>query len=170
MGSLNNKSFTEGIISAVSAGISLVLLGIIFVINQNLWQGIVDFFKDLHAVQIAHSTTSLPAPVTPAAHSAVYTAVFQFALGIIILQIIILIMRLTLGSRIRRTAQTVGTLVFWGGAAYMLSYLANIKSTLAPSQQLIVWFQFWSAIIIIIGLSIVTQAVVLFAARRLGRK
>src|SRR5271157_2393740 len=123
--------FREGLIVAVSTGLFFILIGIIFVINQNLWPKIKDFGNNFIIVHIANTSIQLPAPATPAAYTAVYSAVFQFALGIGILEIIVLALHLANGSRIRRTAQTVGSVVFWFGAAYMLNNLANMKSTLA---------------------------------------
>jgi hypothetical protein len=111
----------------------------------------------------------VPVPAAPAAYTAVYSATFQFALGIAILQILILAMRLILGSRIRRTAENAGNLVFWFGAAYMLNNLAGMESTLTHNQQLTMWFQFWAVIIIIFGLSLMARAVVLIATRRARR-
>lgn len=161
------RGFSEGLISAISAGLFFVLLGIVIVINLNLGPKIIDFFGDIHTVQIAQTTIYLPVPASPAAHTAVYSAAFQFAFGIGILHILTLTMRLILGSRIRRTAQTVGELVFWFGAAYMLNNLAGMKTTLAISQQQEMWFQFWAVIIILVGLSLIARAAALFAARQL---
>ncbi len=160
-----DRWFGEGIISAISVGLFFVILGIVFVINQNLPQKIIDFFKDFTAVSVG-SNVNLPIPGTVAAHTAVYLAAFQFALGIGILQILVLALRLTLGSRKRRIAETVGNMVFWFGTAYMLNSLANIKSTLAISQQQVIWWQFWATIIILFGLSLIVQSIIRFATRR----
>jgi len=160
------RGFAEGLIAAVSIGGFLVLVGIIFVINQNLLQKINDFFNDFNTVQLPNTTLNVPAPLTPAAHTAVYSATFQFALGIAILQILILALRLGLGSRIRRTAGTVGSLVFWFGAAYLLNNLAQMSSTLSQNQQYVLWFQFWAAIIALIGVSLVIRGAIVFLARR----
>jgi hypothetical protein len=156
----------EGLISAVSTGLFFVLVGVIFIINQNLWSKIQEFLNSFTIARVANTSVNLPVPSPPAAYTAVYSAAFQFALGIGALQILILAMRLTIGSRIRRTAQTVGSLVFWFGTAYALSILAGTKSTFALSQQQTMWFQFWAAIIILIGLSLIARAAVLLAARR----
>jgi len=165
----DRRWFGETVIAAVSTGFFFVLIGIIFVINQNLWTKIIDYLKDFTTVQIAHTSINVPVPATPAAHTAVYSATFQFALGIAILQILILAMRVILGSRIRRTAETTGNLVFWFGAAYKLNNLSGMESTLTHNQQLTVWFQFWAVIIILIGLSLVSRAAVLIAARYLHK-
>jgi hypothetical protein len=157
----------EGLISAVSAGLFFVLVGIIFIINQNLWSKIQEFLNSFTIAKAAYTSVNLPVPSSPATYTAVYSAAFQFALGVGALQILILAMRLTIGSRIRRTAQTVGSLVFWFGTAYVLSILAGMKSTLTLSQQQDMWFQFWAAIIMLIGLSLIARfAAVLLDARR----
>lgn len=161
-----NRWSSEGIISAISIGLFFVILGLVFVINQNLDQRIIDFAKDFTSVPVSGSNVNLPVPGTVAAHTAVYAAAFQFALGIGILQILVLALRLTLGSRRRRTAETVGNLVFWFGAAYLISNLANIKSSLAISQQQVVWWQFWASIVILFGLCLIVQGIILLVTKR----
>jgi len=167
-GSTHRRMIGEGLISAVSTGLFFVLVGVIFIINQNLWSKIWEFLNSFTIVRIANTSVNLPVPSSPAAYTAVYSAAFQFALGIGALQSLILAMRLTIGSRMRRTAQTVGSLIFWFGTAYALSILDSMKSTLALSQQQTMWFQFWAAIIILIGLSLIARAAVLLAASRLS--
>ena len=165
-GHADRREHGEGAISAVSIGLFLVLVGVIAVINQNLWSNIRDFFNDFTKVNVANTKVSLPAPATPAAHTAVYSATFQFALGIGILEILILAMRFTVGSRIRRKAQTVGDLVFWFGAAYLMHILADMKITLTINQQWQMWFQFWAALIILFGISLIARAAYILAARQ----
>lgn len=167
--STDRGRLTEGAISAVSVGLFFVLIGVIVVINQNLWSRIQDFGNNFTVANITNTSIQLPVPATPAAHTAVYSAAFQFALGVAALQVIILAMRLTLGSRIRRTAETVGAMVFWFGAAYLLQNLADMKSTLAIGEQRSLWFQFWALIIILLGISIIARAIVLLAAKRRAR-
>jgi len=162
----SGRLFREGVIAVVSAGLFFILVGFIFVINQNLWPKIKDFGNDFTITRIANTSIQLPVPASPAAHVAVYSAVFQFALGIGILEILILAMHLANGSRIRRTTQSIGSAVFWFGAAYLLSVLADMKNTLTDSQQLTIWYQFWAAIIMLIGISIVVRTGILLAAKQ----
>ena len=156
-------------IAGVSVGLFFILVGTIAVVNINHLSQLGDFANDLTAVNVTNTSIQLPAPNVPAAHTAVYTIAFQFALGLGLLEVLVLGMRLGLGSRIRRTTGTVGGIVFWFGAAYFLSGLANMKSTLAVSQQQELWFQFWAAIIILIGVSIIVRAVVYFTAKAVRR-
>jgi hypothetical protein len=165
-----HMSFVEQIISAVSIGGFFIILGIVIVANQSIVPKVSDFFKDFTTVQIPNTTTYLPAPNTPAAHTAIFSAAFQFALAIAILQIIIIALCIGLRSRIERTAETVGSLVFWFGAAYVSYNLAEMKSALAQSQQIAFWFQFWAAIIMLIGLSLIVRgAILLIAGKRLTK-
>lgn len=164
--SQDSRWFTEGLVTAISVGGFFILVGIIYATNQNLLQNLINFFNDFTNVQLQNSTISLLAPFTPAAHTAVYLAAFQFALGIGIIQIIVLAARLALGSRIRRTAQAVGGLIFWFGTAYMLNGLAEMKTALSHDQQLVLWFQFWAVIIMLIGISLLARAAVLLIASK----
>ena len=165
----SNRGWREGAISAVSAGLFFVLVGVIVVINQNLWTEIKDFGNDLTTAKAGNSSVQLPIPATPAAHTTLYSTAFQFALGIAVLQIVILAIQLIIGSRTRRIAETVGSLVFWFGAASLLNNLAGMKSALALNQQQTIWFQFWAAIIILFGVSLIARAVVILAAKRFTR-
>lgn len=162
--------FAEGLASAISIGGFFVIVGLVFVTNQNLWSNIVHFGNDFTNVTVPHTSINVPAPLTPAAHTAVYSAAFQFALGIGILQILVLAIRLAFHSRVRRTAQTVGGLVFWFGPAYALDGLAGMKDTLSQSQQLTSWFQFWAVIIMLIGISLLVRGAVVLAAAKLSPK
>jgi len=163
--SIDRKWYSEGVISAISVGGIFVLIGVVFVINQNLIPQLEDFFSHFTMVKVGSSSVFLPAPLRPADHTYVYAAASQFALGVGILEILVLALRVSLGSRIRKTADTVGDLVFWFGAAYLLNNLASIKTTLSLIQQRETWFLFWAAIIMLIGFSLVARAIVLFAAR-----
>ncbi len=63
---------------------------------------------------------SLPAPLNPAAYVNLYTAAFQFALGIGILEIVILALRVGLHSPVSRKAETIENIVFWLGTSFLI--------------------------------------------------
>ena len=151
--------YGEGLISALSVGAVLILIGIVFVINPNLWGNIVDFFKNISTIRISGTSTFLPAPTVPSAHVGLYIAVEQFELGVGILQVVILAARLLVRSRIRRIAETVGNLVFWFGASYLTVTYLNSTTT----QEM--WFLFWAAIVMLFGVSLIVRAIVLFARK-----
>ena len=151
----------ESIISGVSVGAVFILIGVVFVFAHpgRLWDGIVSFFSNLTLREVPNLIISLPAPSNPAAHAVVYTAAFQFSIGIGVLQIILLALRLAMNSPISRTAETVGNLVYWFGAAYLITLY------LGDTTNITQWFTFWSAILVMLGLSLVARALVLLVKR-----
>ena len=151
----------EGIFSAVSVGAVFILIGVIYVatLPASLWDEVVAFFGSFSSVQVPGTGIYLPAPAVPAAHAVLYGAVFQFCLGLGILQVILLALRLAWQSPIGKTAETVGHLAFWLGASYLVFTLLNDATTLET------WFVFWAAILVVLGVSLIIRALVLFARR-----
>jgi len=152
----------EGIISAVSVGAVFILIGTVYVttLPTSLWDNIVSFFKSFEIVKLSDHL-SLPAPAVPAAHAVVYNAAFQFCIGIAILQIVLLTLRLLWHSPIGKTAETAGNLVYWFGASYLVPTFLNGSTTVTT------WFAFWAAILMILGVSLIVRALVLFAKKRI---
>jgi hypothetical protein len=151
----------EGIISAVSIGAVFILIGTVYVttLPTSLWDKIVDFFKSFDVVKLSDQL-SLPAPAVPGAHAVVYNAAFQFCIGLAILQVILLALRLLWRSPIDKTSETVGNLVYWFGASYLVPTFLNTATTGTT------WFAFWAAIIIVIGISMIARAIVFFIKKR----
>jgi hypothetical protein len=151
----------DAIIGAVAVGAVFILIGLVFVLAlpNNLWDKTFGFFSNLTTREAPRTGITLIAPANPGAHAVFYNAVFQFSLGIAFLQVVILALRLGLGSRIGRIAETIGNLVFWVGASYLVNNFLN------NSTNLTAWFSFWAAIIIVVGLSIVARVLVLMAKR-----
>ena len=152
----------ERLFSAVSAGSFFILLGLVYVINlpASLWDAVFDFFGSLSMARVPTTGIFLPAPTNPMAHTVLYGAVFQFCIGLGILQIIFLIMRLMMNSPISKTAETMGNLVYWFGAGYLVTKYLNSTTNISD------WFVFWAGILVILGLSFVARAFVLFAKRK----
>jgi hypothetical protein len=151
---VRNRSPHEGLITALSIGGFFIILGLVFAFTPAISQQTNNFFSDLTTVTFPYgspgSTVSLLAPAHSADHQGFYTAVMNFLIGIGVLQIVILVLRFAVHSRINRIAQSVGDLIFWLGAAV----LANVF-LLAGTQS--GWFQFWSALIVIIGVSLIAR-------------
>jgi hypothetical protein len=154
----------ERVYSAISAGAFFILIGIIYVINlpANLWSAAIDFFSDFTFAQVPGTGIYLPSPITPAAHAVLYGALFQFCIGIGILQVIMLTLRFTSQSPIGKTAETTGNLVYWFGSAYLIA--AYLNSTATRST----WFVFWAGILIMLGLSFIARSFVLYAKKRMS--
>jgi hypothetical protein len=152
----------ERLFSALSAGSFFIMLGIVYIINlpNILWNKIFDFIGSFTLAQVPTTGLYLPAPTNPMAHTVLYGAIFQFCIGLGILQIIFLVLRITINSSINKTAETMGNLVYWFGAAYLVATYLN--STTDTSK----WFVFWAGTLIILGLSFLARSFVLLAKRR----
>lgn len=151
----------EGLITAVAVGGFLIILGAVFGLTPGIPQKTVDFFSDFigQFYPLGDGTLVLPAPAHPAAHIEFFTAIVYFMVGIGVLQVAILGLRLFAHSPMRRIAETVGNMIFWffGAAA---AYVFLLSGTLSG------WFQFWAALIIIIGISLVVRGIINFATWR----
>ena len=152
----------ERLFSAITAGGVLILLGIIYVINlpASLWEAIFEFFGNFTFAQVPATGIYLPAPLSPASHTMLYGAIFQFCIGLGILQVIFLAMRLMTKSPIGKTAETIGNLVYWFGSGYLVTTYLNSTTTVSK------WFVFWAGILVILGLSFIARAFVLLAKRK----
>ncbi len=151
----------ENLFTAIYVGaVFIILAGVYFShLPNSLWDEIVDFFTSLTLSPIPNTNIPLPAPSNPASHANLYLAVFEFALAIGILEIIILFLRIYFNSPVARKAETVENIVFWLGTGYLtISYLVNMT---IPAE----WFVFWAGVIIMFGLSLVARAFVLLAKR-----
>ena len=149
----------EGLFSAIYVGSILIILGLIFFFHGTILMGLTNFFGSLTLAQVPGTGIYLPAPLTPSAHTDLYTAVFQFCLSLGILEIIILVLRLLFNSPLKRKAETIENIVFWFGASYLVITYLNDTATINK------WFVFWAGIIMIFGLSLIARAFVLLARR-----
>jgi hypothetical protein len=151
----------ENLITAIYVGFIFILLAVLYFINVHtkLWANFVSFLGAFILATVPGTSISLPAPANPAAYTVLYNAVFQFCLGIGVLEIAILALRIWLNSPLTRKAETIENIVLWLGASYLTAtYLVNI--TIISE-----WFVFWAGIILIFGLSLVARAFVLIASR-----
>ena len=149
----------EGLLSAIAVGFVFILIGIVYITTSGLWDSVVAFFSNLETTVVPGTEIYLPMPTNPNAHAVFYGALFHLCLGVGILQIIILALRFVLGSSINNTAETVGNLVFWFGAAYLVNTYLNQTTNVSA------WFIFWTWMLIITGLSLIVRALVLLARR-----
>ncbi len=151
----------ENVISAISVGYVFILIGLVYVLAlpTNLFEKLISFFGSLTVRQVPGTSIFLPAPINPVAHNALYNAFYQFCLGLILLQIVVLLLRIVWHSPIRRTAETLGNLIFWSGAAWLAATFLNNRATVST------WFAFWAGILIVLGLSLVARSIVLLLKR-----
>jgi hypothetical protein len=160
----NKKSapiFGESIITAISVGFFLVLVGIIFVITPNLFGNIIDLFKDFTLVKVApNSDLTLPGPAFPGDFSVVYVAAAQFSFATGLFQIVILALRFFASSPWGKRAENVGNLVFWLGTGFFIQFILLVENL-----DITQWFVFWTTVIMLIGVSLIARAGIMAVAR-----
>jgi len=155
--------YRESLITAISAGFFLILLGTLFIITPPLFNRIIDFFRNFTPlVQVPNTIIYLPAPTRPLDHRIVYTAVEQFAFAFGVFQIVILALRFAARSPVDKKAETVGNLVFWIGVGYLTRTILLLQPTRWP--ELTTWFVFWAAIFMLIGVTLIIRAIILVIA------
>jgi len=146
----------DGILSAVTAGAFLVLVGSMFIIHPNLIDKIVNFFNDIKLVNVlGQNNVMLPAPAGVALHVDVYSAVQQFSIAWGVFLVAMLVVRFAVNSPTGKKAENISDIIFWFGAAYL------IQTWLINSAK---WFEFWAMILILLGISLIVRAAYLAAA------
>lgn len=145
--------FGERIITAISVGFFLVLVGIIFVITPNLLGKITDLIKDFTLVDVPNSDLTIPGPASPSDFAVVYGAAGQFSFAIGLFQIVILALRFFVSSPWGKRTETVGNLVFWLGTGFLIQSFLLVENI-----DITQWFVFWSTIIMMIGVSLIARA------------
>jgi tellurite resistance protein TehA-like permease len=151
----------ESLFTAIYIGALFIILALVYYIHlsDDLWGGLVNFFSSLTLAPVPSTGISLPAPSNPTAHLNLYVAAFQFTLAVGVVEIVILLLRVKLGSPVTRKAETIENIVFWLGTSYLITtYLVNMN---IPSA----WFVFWAGVILIFGLALIARAFVLLAKR-----
>ena len=151
-----SPQYREGLFTAISVGFFLLLVGTIFVITPNLFDRILDLLRDFELVDVPNSDFIFLGPAFPGRHSVVYLAAEQFSFAVGLFQIIILALRFIVPSSWGKRAETVGNLVFWVGAGFL------IQSFLIETTQ---WFVFWSVILMLIGVSLNASAIIMAVSR-----
>jgi hypothetical protein len=165
-----SRRHREGLLSAVSAGFFLVLIGLLFVIKPNLYNDTATFFNNFNVTTAVPNTQiQLPAPKSNStayyANLAVYSAVQQFSLAWGIFLIALLVIRFAFDSSWRRKAENISHIAFWFGMVYLVqTWLIN--PTNSNTYQAKTWFEFWSMVIVLLGISLIVRAVCLAAYRR----
>jgi hypothetical protein len=152
----------DGFITALAFGGFLIIVGLLFALTPDLWQKITEFFNSITTASFPFggptSTISLPAPENPETHKALYTALLQFDVAFGILQVIILGLRIRVHSKTSRISETLGNAVFWFGSAILVNVflMTGTRSS---------WFEYWAALIIVVGVSLIARAFVHFAKK-----
>jgi len=148
----------ERLISAVSVGFFLVLLGAIFMSTSGFFDSISAFFLDFGIAEVPNlSSVFLPAPKNPANHAIVYSAAVQFSLAWGTFLVGLLVVRLLARSPLQKKAENVSDITFWLASSFLIGKFLNETTT--PTT----WFTFWAAVIALIGATMVIRAIILAA-------
>nr|ACD50064.1 putative serine phosphatase [uncultured crenarchaeote MCG] len=137
------------------------MLGVIYVLAlpNSLFDQVVGFFGSFTTAPFPGTSINLPVPVNPQ-QPVFYTAVFQFCLGIALLQILVLTLRIIWRSPVKRTAETTGNLVFWSGTSIVVAIFLNASTNRSE------WFAFWGAFLLVVGFSLLARAAVIFIKKK----
>jgi hypothetical protein len=146
-------------VGAVSVGCFLITVGFIFATTPNLFTNMLDFFGNFGVVTVPNTSVSLPAPKTPWSFGVFYSAVGLFSLIWGILEIVFLVLRFIIGSRLNKKAENASNVVFWLGAFYLINTMLTSATTLT------VWFTFWTEIIMLAGVVLIVRALILAIGR-----
>lgn len=152
----------ENLITALYVGSLCIVLAVVYLLNihVNIVGNVTGFVSTFIFTQVPGTNIWLPAPANPAAYVGLYNAIFQFCIGVGVLEIVVLTIRSWLNSPLPRKAETIENIVFWLGTGYLVvTYLVNI--TIISE-----WFVFWAGVIMIAGLSLIARSFVLMASRR----
>jgi hypothetical protein len=157
-----HRYYREGIITAISAGVFFILVGMIFVTRPGLYGSLQNFFSAGAWTNrtIGNTTITVPVPANPAAHTEVYNAVLEFCLAWGFFQILILVFRFVTTSPRQRKARTISGVVFWFGTAYLINTYLNATATQDA------WLTFWAAIVVLIGVTLIVRAIALALIRK----
>lgn len=147
----------ERLLSSISTGFFLALVGLVFIFTPYLSERIFDFLRDLIISPVPHLGISLPAPEFPGIHLTVYLAAQRFCLIWGLFQVFILALRFVLHSPVRTRVETFASIIYWLGSAFLVQKM--LIETAA-------WFEYWATIIMLFGLSLLSRAVFLVAWRQ----
>ncbi|MEM3640687.1 MAG: hypothetical protein QW468_04255 [Candidatus Bathyarchaeia archaeon] len=155
----NSQQFRESFLSALSAGVFLILLGAIFIATPNFFDKLLAFFMDFDIVHVSSLGIYFLAPKNPAAHTTVYSAAIQFCLTWGIFLIALLCFRIFVHSPLHKKAENFSDIVVWLGGAVLITSFLNEETTASA------WFAFWALVITLIGVSLIVRALILAAFR-----
>ena len=153
--------YQEGLFTAISVGFGLLLVGALFIVTPNLYDKIINFFKDIGVVTVPNTNMLFIAPESTNSHSVVYHAAAQFSIAVTVLQIILLGLRFVVPSSLGKKSESVSNLVYWAGASFLIqSFLID-----SAPVSLVDWFEFWSIIIVVAGVSLLARAAFMAVSR-----
>jgi len=168
----------EGILTAISAGFFLILIGTLFIGTPNLLNEVVTFLNNFKVVAVGNTNIQIPTPQNLATNAKMYPAVqgvclaardFSLVWGVFL--IAMLGARFLFDSSLRRKAENLGDIVFWLGATYLIeTFLVTPlqASIISDSDLALNWLKFWASVVMFIGVSLIARAIFLAAAQEMN--
>jgi len=147
-------------------GFFLILVGVLFISTPSLADKVVTFVNHFQTAQVGSTNIYIPAPERLGDHIDIYLAARQFSLVWGVFLIAMLGARFLFDSPLRRKAENLGDIVFWLGTVYLIqTFLVQTTQAIPKTIDVTKWFQFWAAIIMLIGVSLIARGIFLAAAR-----
>lgn len=147
------------LLSWLSFGVFLILVGFLFLVTPNLWDNIKRFFEDF-ALKKVRGSFYFPAPEHN--HPVLYNTLALFCIAFGIYQVLLLILEFYLKVRSSQKIETFSNIVFWVAGGYLFTLLRD---------EQISWFVFVGAMILVIGTVVLTKALLklLFKDAKAGK-
>ena len=147
-------------------GFFLILIGVLFISTPNFADKVVAFVNHFQTAQVQNTNIYIPTPEYLVGNIDIYLTARQFSLVWGVFLIAILGARFIFESPLRRKAENLGDIVFWLGTTYLVqTFLVAPTQASSLAINATEWFEFWTAIVMLIGVSLITRAVFLAAAR-----
>lgn len=155
------ETSSEGpdILGAVTAGLILILIAILFVITPNFITEFVSFFQDLAATLGTWVWPSFSLEPT-ALHPVVYNVIYQFFFGTLIINLLVILLRVIFRDSYRRQLESVGGIIFSTGVIWAAYQLLTGATGFT---------EFVGYFITFIGVSVVISSLALIAVKRVKK-
>jgi hypothetical protein len=129
----------------------------IFVLIPGFFSKLLTFFNDFALVQVpnVYAGVVLPAPRNPADHTTIYSAASWYSFGWGIFLVALLAVRILANSPLQKKAQNVSDIFYWLTNGFLIGYFLNETTTT------VMWFSYWTAVIMLLGVSLIIRALIL---------
>ena len=138
----------------ISFGAFLIVIAAVYLTTPNIIHEVDLFIRDLELAKV-YQRFELPVP--SANHPVLYGAVERFCYVFGLVEIGILVFKWAKKSSVHGKAETFSGVVFWLGAGYLFTLLSGAQLS---------WLDFLALLIVLVGISIISRALFIFASRR----
>lgn len=144
----------EQLLSWLSFGVFLIIIGVLFLLNPNLIDEVRVFFEDFKLEQVSGSFY-FPAPQSH--HPTLYNSIALFCFTFGTYQIFLLILRIALEATSTKKVETFTSILFWLATGFAMLMLKN---------GTIEWMTFIAWLIILAAIIIIIRSIAYIAFRR----